>query len=387
MRQWLPIGILIGLIGLPAGVALAAVSRADEHVRIEEPTTDDVFAAGEAVTVTAPVGGELFAAGSRVSVNDRVVRSVFAGGETVTLEQGAGYNAFVAGQTVTINGDVGHDVFAAGNTVELKPDTHVRGSLYVAGNAVTLAGTIDGDVHVVTGQLSDEGALIGGSLTGDLSRTSIFRGGSIGGDFRYRADRDADGIDTVKIAGTTERTAFASSARSGKSGSIGGGILALASVFVLGGLLILTLPGKVSAISERVRRDWGRMFLTGFLTLVVAPVAAIVALMTVIGWPISLVILGAVFLVELTVAHALGTVTLGQLALGRSNADRPWLALGLGALIVAIISNLPAPVSWIASTVLFFGLTVPALGAGVAWTKERLVEPAKSDGKPAKRSS
>lgn len=371
MRQWIAWGSVVSMLGLSGGVAVAAVIQTDEHVRIEQPVSDDVFAAGEAVTVTAPVGGELFAAGSRVSITDRVSRSVFVGGQTVTLNNGSGYNAFVAGQTVTIDGDIGHDAFVAGSSVELKPGTHIRGSLYVTGNDVTLAGTIDGDVHVATEHLSDEGAVIGGSLTGQLSSQSEFRGGSVGGDVRYRADHDVDGIETVTVGGTTERTALESNRQSRSSGSVGDGLLALASLVVFGGCLILLVPGKVAGVTAAVRGDWGRSFLRGSVTLIVAPIAAMIALATVIGWPIAVGIL-TLYLLELLVANALGAVALGQLTLGKATADRPWLALGLGGLIIAIVSNLPAPVSWIASLALFFGLTIPALGASLDWGKSLL---------------
>jgi hypothetical protein len=61
------------------------------------------------------------------------------------------------------------------------------------------------------------------------------------------------------------------------------------------------------------------------------------------------------FLMVLFVAHALVGMTLGRLAV-RAGPARPWGALVLGVLVVAVLTAIPVVGGWLGAVIAIFGL-------------------------------
>lgn len=91
-------------------------------------------------------------------------------GETVVLSKDVVIedNYFVAGETVTISGTILGDLYVAGGTVNI--EGVVEGDLYIAGGRVDIRGSVGEDVIVAGGQISisgdviDDVTAVGGSI-------------------------------------------------------------------------------------------------------------------------------------------------------------------------------------------------------------------------------
>jgi len=367
---WLAgLGLSIVLVAGSVPALAATTVSGEPDATVSSSIDDDLFTAGQTVSVDAPIKGEIFAAGQTVTISNRPDRSIFAAGLTVSLSSGAGYNAFVGGQTVTLNGDYGHDVFVVGSSVVVESGARIRGSLYVTGNVLVVHGTIDGDVKA-SGQSFTSDATIGKSVNIDASTVS-FSGGSIGGDLSYAGSAKTIGLDQVSVKGSTIKsdpsaTGFSQpSSTTDRSVSVLDALMALVTMILIGALFILLTPVRLTAISETVRQDWVGSFLTGLVTLMVTPMLIGVALATLIGWPVALIV-GFLYVSVLITSSFVAPIILGSLIIKPAKSERPWRALLLGALIVAVTAALPV-IGWIPKMIIFVGLTIPVFGASLRW--------------------
>lgn len=379
-RSFSRIGVLLtvtlGLVltALPARAAVTVGGHPDAAITTE--VNDDAFTGGQSVSVTAPIRGELFAVGETVTVSTRPDRSIFAAGMTVSVPNGAGYDAFVGGQTVTLAGEYGHDVYVLGQTVVLEPNAHVKGSVYVMGDTITVHGRIDGQLSVAGGSVTSD-AVIGrdARIAADQLR---FTGGSIGGDLRHGSAGTVTGLDTVSVAGQTVRDEQPS-----REFAVGGGtgratpadtaleaLMAFLTMAIVGGLLILLVPARIAAAATDVHTHWLQSFLTGLVTLIVGPLVIGIALATLVGWPVAIV-LGLLYTAALVASGFLAPILLGKLIVKAETGERPWRALLIGSAIVAVTTALPV-IGWLPSLAVFVGLTLPIFGASLRWTWEQL---------------
>ncbi len=362
-------GLLFSLIVVTP--TLAATSKSGESVSITDSIADDVYLGGQSVVVSAPILGELFAGGETVSIANRPDRSILAGGNSVTIKAGAGYNAFVAGRTVVLDGEYGHDVFVAGSSVVIQEGTRIHGSLYVGGETVVLHGSVDGKVTVYGSSVSSD-ATIAGSVKVSGGQVT-FAGGSIGGNLEY--DGVAVGLEKIAVTGTTTKVSAVDPTSSSPTKTLTSNdqfsptavLGQAAAIFLFGAVLIWLMPKRFEAVVDDVKHQWVSRLGVGFLMLIVAPVLAMIAMMTVIGMPIAFALLMAYFFM-LTIASFVSAPVLGRIIAPKQSV---WVSVAAGALLVAILAGLPQ-IHVLAKLMFFVGLTLPILGSLFTTTKAQL---------------
>ena len=289
-----------------AALALPAAAASDE-IQI----TDTVRVGGH-IVVTQPLEGPLHAAGGNIRIEAPVHGNVRVAGGTVVVAPEA-----VISESVSI---------AAGT---IKVDGTVNGELSAMGGNVSLNGPVAGDVSVRAGTLNlGPDARIAGKLS--------FRGGQLNQD---PAAQVTGGITqkTGRHWGSRERTPAERFLR---------GWLWTAGLIVLAALIAAALPGPSQRMARELRaRPWITPLL-GLIALTVIPVAAVLAMITVIGIPLGLLALFG-YAALLLVGYAWLAVVVGGLLLDRINpeaaAQSAWRvgAAMLAMLTLAILARLP----------------------------------------------
>jgi cytoskeletal protein CcmA (bactofilin family) len=194
------LGAVVLAMSLPA---VGAETSNSEFVIIpdEDVFPDDLYAGAIRVVVDGTLDGDLIAfAAEEVVINGTVTGSVTAITPRLEVNGDVEGSVRMAGNTLSITGTVGRDVVAPVITAELGPDSIVEGDVLLwAWNArlegsvgldvtgsqrnLELAGAIEGDVDVSVHQLT---------VTGDLV---------VGGDLGYRSDNDARGLEMASVDG------------------------------------------------------------------------------------------------------------------------------------------------------------------------------------------
>jgi cytoskeletal protein CcmA (bactofilin family) len=281
-----------------------------------------VLAAGANVSVDAPVGNDLWAAGESVAVNAPVADNIMLAGNSVLVDRAAkiGGNARVVGNEVNINGPVSRD-------------------LYIAAAAARIASEVTGNVEVHADKLViDPGAVIRGRLTVHSPNEPVVS-------------------PEAQVLGGTDHIRTESS-RSPSFGSwVGNWLLRFLWLAVLGLILIWFSSVWTERVTDVLRRETGRSFLTGLAVLILAPIVCILLLVTVVGLPLG-VILGAVSVVALMLSGVFVSYFVGEwLTTVLKRWETSHLAkVLLGALVVSFVIMVP----WIGGlaklVVVIFGL-------------------------------
>jgi cytoskeletal protein CcmA (bactofilin family) len=338
-----------------------------QTIAIEGTTLDDVFmlAAGAAtahathpvapIRVTGAVGGDLWAAGESVEISGTV----------------STHARLAAGKLVRLTGTVGGNLMAAGSAIRLETGSRVGGSALLAGSEILLNGTINGPTRVYAAK-----ATLAGRFNGDVTLTAtdivMMPGTHVAGNLYYRMDKDLIPGDGVVVEGKLERlTPKPAAARPTSHEWMWVQLGLLAGAMLAGIAFVSLLPGIVALSVHKFTESYWRSLAFGFIAFALIPMVAFFLLFTLIGIPLSLLMMMAYGLL-LYLSKLITALFLGHLLLGRGKplpATRLYPALALGLLVIYAAVNLPFPfdiVGW-------FALTLPGLGAFVAAILDRRI--------------
>ncbi len=237
-------------------------------------------------------------------------------------------------------------VFHGSSTV----DGTVDGSLTAFDAPVTISGRVDGDVTVFNGRVELQR---GANVTGDVVSQQapvVASGATIGGT-------------TTRLQTRTNWNGF------GWVGRFGWWLAVSVSTLVIGLVLVWLLGRGAERVLEAGRTRIGPAIGLGLLVFFGLPILAGLALVTVVGIPLGLVVLAALLLI-----YALGYSATGWV-LGRSILRRPgaWVVAFLaGWAILRVVALIPilGGLVWFAAVVFGLGALVVAIwragGAGRA---------------------
>lgn len=369
-RRW-PGSALVLCALLVAAPALALETRGarGKHdsvvVAVGETVDDSLAAVGEAVTVDGTVNGNLLAAGHRVIVRGRVKGDLMAVAERVEIVGTVEGNVFAGGGTVLVSGSVGRSLHCAADTIRVDPSGRVEG------DTVGFAGTIDLDGHVGRDLVAYAGMT---NVRGEIGRNAAVRtrqlqlegGARIGGNLLARV-RDASAVQVDKeavVSGKTETRLLPK--RKSRYASVGfyvWKLIWLAAAFLIGlalhALVPVLFPPRLPGSAPLLRAAG-----LGFVALVVVPAAAVLLMLTLIGLPAGLLVLG-LWLTGLYLAQIMVATVVGRGLLQKAGAPpasiAPVLLVGLACVVVAV--NLPYVGGLLRFLVLVLGLGLAVIGA------------------------
>jgi hypothetical protein len=255
---------------------------------------------------------------------------------------------------VLVDAAVNDNATVAGRTVRLSPKADVGGEAVLTGNSVIAEGHIARDLKIgaTTARI---GADVGGGVEAQARDVSVLPGAVIRGDLVVRAPEPPTISPDAQVLGEVRYESTAREAWSGWIRLFGFSFLAL---LILGWVALAVAPSWASRVAGTLRRRLGMSAAAGVAVLVLLPLLAGALLITVIGIPLSIVLL-ALYAAGVVVSGVIVGYRLGEWMLGR--AHRPdasrWGRMALGVFIVALGVTLPA-VGWLVA------LVVVMLGTG-----------------------
>jgi len=256
----------------------------------------------------------------------------------------------------------GRFVFVAGGDVEVAADEQADAVVVIGGDA-NVAGTVKALV-VVSGTATLTGATVE-SLTVIAGAADLDAASTVTGDI-YHLNSSIDMADGTTIGGdvrdiTTDVGAFAI--------FLGAAALVLWIGFglatVLAGLLVAGLAARqVRQATTLISREPGMAFLTGLLAVVVPPILAVLAFVTLVGIPAGLGLLFVLWPALAFVGYIVAAIWLGEWLLSRNRPEserpeRPYLAAVVGLFVAFLIGLVPL----VSAVISIFGLGAVVLAA------------------------
>jgi cytoskeletal protein CcmA (bactofilin family) len=360
--------IRFGAASFVLGLGLAGAALAHEvgdAVVVTAPVNEDFYGAGESVEIRADVDGDVVLAGQRVTVDGRITGDVIAAGEAVTLSGTLEDDVRVAGRSVTLSGSVGDHVVAAGETLVLAEGSRVGGFAWLAGNRIDVQGEVGGELRA-GGQHVTISGTVRGNVELDAEDAVIADGAHIHGDLTWPRGREPEIRAGAFVEGRRiETDAGAPQGMTSGPGIVVGIILGTISLWLLTLVLRVVVPPVMQGAGTLLRSRPGLSLGVGVLALVVAPIVAILAFITVIGAPLGIAILLA-YAMLLVIGVPVAIDVLVDLSLGGMRKGKPttrgWriAALALASLVfVAVLQiQILGPLVGFAALVLGLGALV-----------------------------
>ena len=317
----------------------------EESISKEINSKSDVYAMGESVNLSGTAEGDILALGRDVTINESEVKgSIRCAGSTLNILATSVKNITVAGATITVKeGTNAKGVYIAGGSINFLGNAE---DLYVAGEDVTIDGTITGDIKVDCRQLTiGENAKIEGTIKVKGEKEPI-----ILGDF-----------DSSKI--NFEKVASSSSDSIKPKFSIGSTIIKIISSILIALLLVLICRRHLEKTTELVTKKAWLPLVIGFCTLIVLPIVALLTFITIVGIPIgvlSLIIYGIV----IYLAPIITAIVLGKIFIKKINI---YLSSIAAVVVLRLLLMIP-----ILGVILTFACIFLALGAFVLEIIDRM---------------
>ncbi len=309
----------------------------------------NLFVGGGNVSINKKILGDLFAAGGSVNMASPIEKDLFAAGGNISISAAVGEDARLAGGNITINSPVGGDLMTAGGTVNISEAATIGGDFWSGAGILNLNSNVRGNAKLAGGEILIN-SVISGNVEIRADKKLVFGPQSkVLGKIVYRGSSEAviqDGAQVNQIEfHKIEKTRAASAKR-------------IVSVFLLikivalfvAALIALKLFGKSahSIVSRPHAKPWVNLGI-GFLGIIAIPIAALILLLTVLGFLAGLILIFC-FILALLFSSIFATLFIGSLAekwiLKKTEINLTWRTAIWGVVISAIINLIPI-VGWI----------------------------------------
>ncbi len=264
----------------------AFTSESGEGISITKSIKDDVYSFGGTINVESDIDGDFVSAGGRIQINGNITQDLIAAGGDLVVNGDVGDDARITGGTITINGNIADDLIVAGGQITIGQNAKISGDLLVSGGTINIGGEVAGDVHGSGGTINISGKVDGGVYIDSVGSLSIADGAEIAGDLVYTSSNKADISEGATVGGEIKPTISEKAAEikvPRKAGMaiftttyIGSKIVSFLSLFVLGIILILAIPGLFSKFNQRMQTTLGKCVGAGAIMLFGVPIGVVI---------------------------------------------------------------------------------------------------------------
>jgi len=334
-------GLFAALVSPPPAGATEFRKAQTAEVRQDEIIKGDIYLSGERVRVEGTVEGDVYVAGKDIDIDGHVTGDVIAACQSMRVRGRVDGNVRSAGNNGIISGSVGRSVTWFGDSVTVDSTGKVGQTVSMFGGNLAIDGQVGRDILFFGHEVGVNGAVLG-SIWEKGDSLIIASTAQVGGRIQFKGDQQANVSPGAKLASPVEFTQREHRSEYTTGHYYMWRIIWTAAFILLGLVLFLLLPKFASeAVSagERVAAPIG----LGVLVFFGVPIAAILACITVVGFPLGLLTLGlwffAINCAELVVGNVVGNWIFGRTADTWGQIGR----MAAGFVIVRIVYTPIAP--------------------------------------------
>jgi hypothetical protein len=280
------------------------------NITISKPVYEDLYIAAGTITINAPIYGDLIIAGGTIIINDSVSNDILLAGGTVTFNGFVGDDIRCGGGNMRISKNIAGDLVVVGGTVVIDNGVTIGGLLTSGGN-ITVYGNVNGAVRGAFGELILNGHItkdidcrggkitVNGTIDGKavLSATDIIIGdnAAFNNDVRYWNKK---GSLNFKQTLKNGKATYDASLRMQTGQWYYLGAATIIGLFWYLGMALLMIMIVQYLFANTMKKAADTVFNSslkclgyGFLFFIAVPLAAVVALVTIIGVPVGILLL------------------------------------------------------------------------------------------------
>lgn len=359
--------ILLVLLFLPFLISSTSFAQGRERrsvrvvkVAAGEIINKDLFIkAGEIVEISGTVNGDVYVAGGQVLVDGIVNGDLLAAAGVIDVSGEVTQDARIIGGEINLSGKVGRNATLVGGDIKVRESASLGGALMTAGGDILVSASVPGELRVYSGNFTLDAKVLGNAeayvgtmrLTSkaevkDLIYTSnqeamIDKEASVGGRFLRKLPTGGVGFEHLRQNFLKNLYRLRLQAT----------ILSFMSSFFVGLALIRFFPKTLVSISQILDKSIWPAFGVGFLVLFLAPFMIFVLLVTIVGFPIGVILLFS-YLTFLYLAKIYFSFWLGS----KISQKSLYSSFILGLLVYYLITLVPLFGGIVVFVVLILGL-------------------------------
>ena len=375
-RRWRPrqpgLCLLIGLLALSfPGFGLEVRHRDFVTVAANETVDDTLVTAGHTTRIDGVINGDLVAVGDTVEVRGTVKGDLVIAAKRTVVSGTVEGNIYTLTQSLDLDGQLGHNIYAGARSVRVGDHGHVGGGIVFAAGDASVEGEVKRSATMAVGNADVSGS-IGRELTMVGDGLTVTSTAQIGGNLSATVHEmnNVHIADGAEIAGSRDVQVEVHKSRFSRPRFYFHQAIWLAGAMLVGWLVLVLFPGFVQASTQEVGSGWRSLGL-GIAVLAAVPVVVIVVAITLVGLPVSIMLI-AVYFAAIYLAKIWVGAFLGRVLLKPARATKADWLLGLlvGLLIITIVGFIPY-----LGGLVHFGVVCLGLGA-FAWQLYRASRPA-----------
>jgi cytoskeletal protein CcmA (bactofilin family) len=364
-RRWTTVAVVLGVfacaLALPPAAGAAEIHHEEQMYTLPlgKTVNDDLVVAAQAVNVEGTVDGDLIAFSESLRVSGHVTGDVIAFCKDVHITGQVDGNVRLFVRHLVLEGQVGKNAAIFVDNAELDSKSQIGRNVYLFAGLATLDGRVARGVMAFAGRTQLNG-YVGGDFKVRGHHLSIGSPAEVRGKATYKGhfspqvDPGAKLASPLEVEIIHERPEYASPRHYWHQ------ILLWGAGFLFGLVLLLLMPRFFAEVVHSGDR-FGPSLGIGALVLIVTPIAAIIACITLVGLAVGIGTL-LLYVIALYSAKCFVGAWLGEKILGVSAGTGPMIGrLALGLFLICIARNLPYLGGLIMSVVLTWGLGALAL--------------------------
>jgi hypothetical protein len=351
--------VLFAVLSFPAQAAdfYLPQDKTDQNLVISSTETySDLYTAGPNLTVNSKVSGDLVAAGGTVTFDGNVENELLLAGGNMTLGGTVGGTARIVGGNYSISSQIGGDLALAGGNVTLTEKALVKKDLLAAAGNLTLNAPVLGKARIAGGNI-----YINSKINGDVriragQKVVFGPKADIAGKVIYYAPQAANFTPGSKVPNVEFNMVAKKSYKNKFTALLSFAFLIRLLAWILAGFVALKLfKQKIQEIfTEVTQNPWSNLGM-GLVWLICTPIAAIILLISFVGYYLGGV-LAVAYVLALLAACLLSALMIGHLLmkyLNKSAENLPdWQLVVVGVVVLSVLKFIPI-LGWAVAGVFF----------------------------------
>lgn len=276
----------------------------------------DIYAVAKDISVNNIVGGDIISAGQDISINSKNVKgNIRLAGQELNINVGDTKNITVAAQNINISKETNSNaIYAASQDFKFQGSTN---ELSIKAQDVVIDGTINNSLDV------------------ECENMTIGENAKLLGDIKIKSPNEVAVYGNHNLENVHyEKTVVKEINHSFKIIPI---ITSFISSILVGILIFILFKNYFSNCTETISSDFGKYILIGLCVFIVFPILFLLLCISIIGIPVSLILL-VLYMLLMYTSHIIVGIILGQFILKGYNV---YVQIIAGICIIKILICIP----------------------------------------------
>ena len=328
------------------------------HVKSDEVVNRNLYVVANDIIIDGKIGGDLIAAAKSIKINGEITGDLIAMAPEIEIKGRIEGNSRIAFNNFNLVGFIGKNLNALGENISLAKDSFVGWDLLSYGNYISLNGLINGDADISTQNIFLSGEIKKDSnvkLEGKEPILNISPEALIGGKFSYTGQEEIqiDNINNFK-GGIIFNKHSNKQNNSRKSFNL---IFSIIAALAVASFFVYVLKGVKNKVMKETNNYKTKDLLYALLFLILVPIVSLIIFITIIGIPLSLLIIIFYFLI-IYLSKIVCAIFMADLMFDKLGKKRYYfLFLFIGVAGSWLIFSLPLVGSFISTIAVLFGLS------------------------------